>query len=213
MLPESDKGRKGETGRTVSQGDEGRPEDNGLGAGERGGENTERAIHAVSYQSFDNAVANESGSLAEGQAGSYEKHYGDFAARLTAEVEVTALTPLGERTLTTDKALWDTGATNTVIHIGFANRLGILPMPKMDGEGNMMALSESHHIGTATVRIRIGSAMTPLGVVNVSDFDPDGINSSRGFDIPDMLLGMDVINLGRFCVDSTSGETVVRFEI
>ena len=38
MLPESDKGRKGETGRTVSQGDEGRPEDYGLGAGERGGD-------------------------------------------------------------------------------------------------------------------------------------------------------------------------------
>ena len=209
MLPESDKGRKGDDCGAVSQGAEARPEDNGLGAGERGGET---AVGGTEHRT-DAVSAEERKKLGCGVKAKFERNYGCIADDLPERVLVTAITPLGERTLTTDKALWDTGATNTVIHIGFANRLGILPMPKMDGEGNMMALSESHHIGTATVRIRIGSAMTPLGVVNVSDFDPDGINSSRGFDIPDMLLGMDVINLGRFCVDSTSGETVVRFEI
>lgn len=133
--------------------------------------------------------------------------------RLTTTVTVTALTPLGERTETTKKAIWDTGATATVIHAAFAERLGIVPVPPMDDEGNPMSTVETNYLGTATVRIRIGSAVTPLGIVKVSDLDPDGMHSARGFFIPDMLLGMDLINLGRFCVDATSGETVVTFEM
>lgn len=64
----------------------------------------------------------------------YERRYGDRVPRLTSTVTVTALTPLGERTLTTDKALWDTGATRTVIHAAFANKIGIVPVPPMDGK-------------------------------------------------------------------------------
>lgn len=124
-----------------------------------------------------------------------------------------ALTPLGERTRSTKKALWDTGATGTVIHAAFANKIGIVPVPPMDGEGNPMGTVETNYLGTATVRIRIGSAVTPLGIVKVSNLDPGGKYSARGFYIPDLLLGMDLINLGRFCVDSTSGETVLTFEI
>ena len=126
-------------------------------------------------------------------------------------VEVTANTPLGERTAMAD-GIWDTGATNTVIHKRLADRMGIVPMPPLDEDGKPMATVQTNFLGTAAVRLRIGDVSVPYGLVKVSDLDPDGINSSRGFDIPDMLLGMDLINLGRFCVDSTSGETVVTFE-
>lgn len=142
----------------------------------------------------------------------YEKHYGDKALRLTVTAEVTTNTPLGERTDIAE-GIWDTGATNTVIHKRLADRMGIVPMPPLDEDGEPMTTVQTNFLGTAAVRLRIGDVSVPYGLVKVSDLDPGGKYSARGFYIPDLLLGMDLINLGRFCVDSTSGETVLTFEI
>ena len=159
------------------------------------------------------AVPGQHGTPADGRTARYEHHYNEVVDRLVLKARLTALTPLGERTCVAEYCLWDTGATNTVINRPLAERLDIEPMPPMDDELQPMGTVDSNYLGTVTARLRIGDVLTPFDLFKVSDLDPDGKYAAMGYQIPDMLIGMDIIGRGRFCVDSTSGETVVTFEM
>ena len=125
---------------------------------------------------------------------------------------MTALLPWGEKT-GHGTALWDTGADVTTLGRHFADRLEIVPMMPTDANGDPVTTANMRFLGDATVRLRIGDIVIPYKTVKVMDFDPDGIHQAAGRDLPDMLIGMDIIARGRLTVDSTSGETVLTFEL
>lgn len=99
------------------------------------------------------------------------------------------------------KALWDTGATNSVITRTLAQKLGL----KAIGE------VESHHAG--------GSTRVPVYLINI--YLPNGgvigyaqvsecIETVGRFGI---LIGMDVISLGDFAISHVGGRTTFSFRI
>ncbi len=123
-------------------------------------------------------------------------------------VEVTALTPLGEHSRKA-VGLWDTGCSRTNIDKHFADLLGM--DYELDGDEYLVTAQQMNLEGQGVARLHIcgSNITTPYFSVAVTDFDP--YNKIK--DKPDVLIGMDVIGLGRLTVDSTSGETVVTFEL
>lgn len=135
--------------------------------------------------------------------------YGEIVNQLVVGATVTVAKPWGEEHETA-VGIWDTGATNTTIGKHFAERMGIAVTPKLDSEGDPMTTHDMRYIGIATVKMRIGEIQTPYFSVKVTDFDPD---SERPKDeLPDFLIGMNIISHGRLEVDCSGGTTVVTFE-
>lgn len=163
---------------------------------------------------FNNRMdADKSGRVEEvatRQAATYRHKYDGLAPRLTISIDVTALTPTGENTKRAD-GIWDTGATNTVINKPLADRLGIVPAPPAADELEPMTMTETRYEGRATVRLRIGDVVTPFFHAKVSDLDPDGRKAAMGYEVPEFLIGMDVIASGLLIVDSMGDDTVLRF--
>jgi hypothetical protein len=98
-------------------------------------------------------------------------------------------------------ALWDTGATNSVITKDLATKLGLKPIREID----------SHHAG--------GTTRVPVYLVNI--FLPNGgtvmyvqvsecIETVGRFGI---LIGMDIISLGDFSISHFAGKTTFSFRI
>lgn len=96
-------------------------------------------------------------------------------------------------------ALWDTGATHSVINKVAADKLGLIP------------------IGQALVYHANGECIVNKYLVNI--FLPNGImaytvpvteGKLKGFD---MLIGMDIINLGDFSITHKDNGTTFSFQI
>lgn len=136
-------------------------------------------------------------------------NYGEIVNQLVVAATVTASKPWGEEQMQ-GIGIWDTGATNTVIGKHFADKMGMTVTPRMDGDGDPLTANDIRYIGTTIVRMLIGSVQTPYLLARVNDFDPRGERQES--ELPDFMIGMDIICHGRFTVDSTSGETVLTFE-
>ena len=132
---------------------------------------------------------------------------------LPLEAEVTVATPWGEKTERAEHCLWDTGATDVSMNKAFADRMGIMAIPPMDDELQPLMTIDANYVGFVSARLRIGDVATPYLTVKVTDYDPKGKFAEMGYQLPDMIIGMSVIGLGRFEVDSTGDQTVVRFEL
>ena len=139
----------------------------------------------------------------------YERRYGELARRLTVDALLTVVLPWGEQSVELH-GIWDTGATNTVVNRPLLEKAGIATFYEDNDEP--MTLTEVNHAGWVNGRLRIGNVTTPIFPVKVSDFDPGGRLAAMSREVPDMLIGMDVISSGRFTVDSTGDETVLTFE-
>ena len=132
---------------------------------------------------------------------------------LPLEAEVTVATPWGEKTERAEHCLWDTGSTDVSMNKAFADKMGIMAIPPMDGELQPLMTIDANYVGFVSARLRIGDVATPYLTVKVTDYDPTGKFAEMGYQLPDMIIGMSVIGLGRFEVDSTGDQTVVRFEL
>ena len=132
----------------------------------------------------------------------FREEYPDRMRFLPVGIDVVATGTMGEKRVKA-YGLWDTGATHTVIAKHVADRLGIEIHEMKNNEARAMQHREYH--GRAFVALQIGEIRTPFHWAVVADLDPD--------EDPDFLIGMNVIGSGRFEVDSSSGETVVTFEI
>ncbi len=99
------------------------------------------------------------------------------------------------------KAIWDTGATATVITQSVVNFLGLLP-------------TGMSHVNTAngpTVQnTYIVDVVLPNGV-NVKDITVTGANALSGG--CEVLIGMDIISLGDFSVTNYKDCTCMSFRI
>lgn len=139
----------------------------------------------------------------------YEKRYGELARRLTVDALLTVVLPWGEQSVELH-GIWDTGATNTVVNRPLLEKGGIATFYEDNDEP--MTLTEVNHAGWVNGRLRIGDVTTPIFPVKVTDFDPDGRLAAMGREVPDVLIGMDVISSGLFTVDSIGDETILTFE-
>lgn len=139
----------------------------------------------------------------------YEKRYGELARRLTVDAVLTVVLPWGEQSVELH-GIWDTGATDTVVNRPLLERIGIVAFYEDDDEP--MTLTQVSHAGWVNGRLKIGDVVTPVFPVKVTDFDPDGRLAAMGREVPDVLIGMDVIASGRFEVNSIGDETVLTFE-
>ena len=147
--------------------------------------------------------------LDAGKAACYEKRYGELARRLTVDAVLTVVLPWGEQPLELH-GIWDTGATDTVVNRPLLEKAGIVTFYEDDDEP--MTLTQVSHAGWVNGRLRIGDVVTPIFPVKVTDFDPDCRLAAMGREVPDVLIGMDVIASGRFEVNSIGNETVLTFD-
>lgn len=169
---------------------------------------------------MDAACAND--GRAEGTA---EGVHGNDAAKVFSrrmpDVTLTPVTDCEVMYLTerwqwnryqTEKAIWDTGATTTAITKEVADKIGVV----VTSWRNVGSIGGNTVAGCARVNIRLGDIVLPFWDVNVLDLTEREKEAERlkvPYDHPDMWIGMDIISMGRLTVDSTGGETVVRFEI
>ena len=128
--------------------------------------------------------------------------YGCRAKILTHRVHVVhGDYPAVKRAVLNVKAIWDTGADRTSLDIAIIERLGLrrLDLPPADiNTGNGVVKSYAYE-----ATLDMADDWEPFKCT-VWSMPPSGSVQ--------MLIGMDMIGLGRFEVDSTSGETVVTFE-
>lgn len=95
-------------------------------------------------------------------------------------------------------AIWDTGATGTVITQKVVDRCGLKP------------------IGRTIVRTAQGEMQTPVYLVNVMLPNKVGVVNLRvtrgnfGGDA-DVLIGMDIVGIGDFAITNKDGKTVFSF--
>ncbi len=99
-------------------------------------------------------------------------------------------------------ALWDTGATGTVISSNIVKELGLITTGKITSNGVN---------GPASVNTYIIDVILPNKVciesVTVSESAHFG---GHGFDV---LIGMDIISLGDFAITNEKGITVFSYQI
>jgi len=91
------------------------------------------------------------------------------------------------------KAIWDTGATNTVITQKVVDALNLMPTGKVQ----MFAVNNSSSVDTYIIDLGL-----PMGVLfqNVNVLCGD-INNT------DILIGMDIIQSGDFSISNANGKT------
>jgi len=161
---------------------------------------------------LDNRLGAERGSVGndEGVAKkTFRFDYGEIVNQLVVSATVTAPKPWGDEQRQ-GIGIWDTGATNTVVNRKLLEKAGIATIHKDDDEP--MTLTAVAYAGWVNGRLRIGNVVTPIFPVKVSDFDPDGRLAAMGHDVPDVLIGMDIIASGRLDVNSIGNETILTFE-
>lgn len=96
-------------------------------------------------------------------------------------------------------ALWDTGATNSVIDVEVAHALGLIPISRAQ---------VCHANGTAAVNVYMVNITLPNNIMIPMLQVTEGSLSGT-----DVLIGMDIIGLGDFAVTHQNGGTTFSFQI
>lgn len=96
------------------------------------------------------------------------------------------------------KAIWDTGATNSVITVNVATKVSLVPTGKIEAQG-------VH--GKSIVNTFIVDILLPNRVCIPN------IQVSEGSLLAnvDVLFGMDIIQLGDFAISNTNGKTIFSY--
>lgn len=100
----------------------------------------------------------------------------------------------------TIQAIWDTGATNTVISRNLVGQLGLIPT------GINTAHDANNSYQTSTYLVDIG---LPNGIL-ISDVQ---VTEAANLGNYDLLIGMDIITLGDFAVTNGVSNTWFSFRI
>ena len=102
--------------------------------------------------------------------------------------------------LKTEKAQWDTGATHTCISNKVVNDLGLIPI----GKTNIQTPSGQKEVNEYRLDLKLQNEDVYLKDVYV-------IDSEIGDQGIDILIGMNIINLGDFSVSCFGGNTTFTF--
>lgn len=125
--------------------------------------------------------------------------------RILSEIAVCAAfdpaqPPPAQPNYTKAVALWDTGATNSVLSASLVKAMGLSPV----GQANV------HHGGgagaspTYLVNVHLPHQVGFVGVLVTEFSDP----ADRSFNA---IIGMDIIGVGDFAITNVGGQTVVSF--
>ena len=101
-----------------------------------------------------------------------------------------------------ENAAWDTGATNTIISHEIVNVLGLTP----SGKGSVSAYGSIMEVNTYTIDLCFDNGYK---IANLQVMSGDDDND---FDY-DVLIGMDVITKGDFCISTVNDQTVFSFRM
>jgi len=96
------------------------------------------------------------------------------------------------------KAIWDTGATNSVITGNVAKKVSLMPT----------GMTEAHGVhGKSQVNTFIVDILLPnrVCIPNVR------VSEGKLLDNVDVLIGMDIIQLGDFAISNTNGKTIFSY--
>lgn len=95
-------------------------------------------------------------------------------------------------------ALWDTGATNCVITQRIVDALGLLPITHTQvHDASGMRPSLVYAVTLILPNMRVDISFATLGIIISAD----------------MLIGMDVINLGDFAITNKNNNTIFSFRM
>lgn len=100
-------------------------------------------------------------------------------------------------------AIWDTGATNSVITKSAASALGLIPM-------SMASVSGVH--GTKIVNVYLVKITLNNENISITTQVTECEELSSKNDTA-MLIGMNIINLGDFHISNYNGQTVMTFRV
>jgi len=98
------------------------------------------------------------------------------------------------------QAIWDTGATGTVITKKVADELGLKPTG---------VVTSKHAGGSSQVNTYLVNIYLPQGIRIIGVKVIDAVLSGN----TEMLIGMDIICLGDFSITNLQGETCFSFRI
>lgn len=126
--------------------------------------------------------------------------YSGIVNTLITDVKVGASELMGPRRDFTDaKAVWDTGATHSVITPSIVARLNLVPI----GKRRVFGVNSSDIKDVFVVDI-----VLPMGVrvadIQVTESD---INSGDA----ELLIGMDIIQAGDFSISNGTGKTIFSY--
>lgn len=101
------------------------------------------------------------------------------------------------------KAIWDTGATNSVITASLAMSLGLSPITKTTVRG----VHGTQEANVYFIHVTLNNKQISLNllVTECLELSPD--------DSIGMLIGMDVITQGDFCISNYGGKTTMTFRV
>lgn len=150
---------------------------------------------------MDGTVRAGKEQMARAERKTYRQQYNERVLTPWSSIEVSHLGWMGQWNKHKFIALWDTGSEWTVISKEVAQAVGAELTDGFSVRGIGGRKDASH----AVVNLRIGDIVFPMKPVDVVEINDD--------DHPDVWIGMDIINMGRFELDSSSGKTVLTFEI
>ena len=127
-------------------------------------------------------------------------HFRGLANVIISDIEVR--NPVTGMILQT-KAIWDTGATNTVVTEEAAKKLGLLSFGKTNVSGvHGLKLVNRYFVN---ITLNNKSISLDIPVTECSALSPD---ESIG-----VLIGMDIINKGDFAITNHNGRTLMSFRV
>jgi hypothetical protein len=123
--------------------------------------------------------------------------YGQIVRSLRYQCKISTPEPNTE-TLTVLSA-WDTGATRSMISKSLAAKLNVRTVGKL----MMMSVNSPQKVDTCFVTVHLfdGSAITVLAGIQDED------------ERQDLLIGMDIISIGNFSIESIGNETSLLFKL
>ncbi len=128
--------------------------------------------------------------------------YDEVANRIVSDVEVRGSSPATSWAKVRD-AVWDTGSMTSAIDEGLAHKLGLTKVDET-AIATMTGVAKANQY-FIDVRIARGMVLRSMRVNGVDlSGRPDGMR---------VLLGMDVISLGRLTVDTRRGVTTMEFSM
>ncbi|MDN5201616.1 hypothetical protein QQ008_09595 [Fulvivirgaceae bacterium BMA10] len=113
---------------------------------------------------------------------------------------VRIVNPLDSRKSKTIKAIWDTGATDTCINEKIVNLIGLISAGKIE----VINTSHKKLVEVYPVELHLPNGLWCALTCAAS--------IQKEIDC-DMLIGMDVITQGDFCITNENGNTIVSFTI
>jgi predicted aspartyl protease len=132
----------------------------------------------------------------------FEQRHSSLAGYLMSEIEVSIVSDTDKMEFTKIFAKWDTGASHTVISTRLQKQLGLAPISSelITGVGG----TQQADVVKLTIKLPNDVSITSrrIGVCNISSAQNN-----------DMLIGMDIIQLGDFHIVNTDGKTVFSFVI